>query len=754
LNGPNDGREVTCIYDGFKNVLILFNEDQMYGLYGNGVNSFVLRLLNNQVGCIEQKTVQEHTGKLRWLSKRGIEEFNGSQVTRVSYPVQDQVDNIIKTKQKTINVSQSLQSDWLAGNLTVSGQGASMSATISPGDVTPTTWTTISNNFSSYTLVNISSTASSGALVLSIATTPFVIDNFSDGNYTSNPTWTVTNGSFGVDGHGLYGQTNAVNTITTPSTQSTGTWAFTFHCLDSNGAVASRCPNGYLYFGDYLAFDYRFITIDSNNFYAIRGIVTYPSGVFELIELIKFIGGTKTILGYKGIGHTNKARTIQIDRDVNHEFKVSVDSVNVITVTDSEYVTSNLVTISGPALIPAVGVSLFTYISSITNTYSYYNATGTLVSPVFNTYLTTPTWGLFSSSLSSNTANTNITFNVQSATSSNGVWGPYTLQSMDSRIDANQKQYVRFSSSFSTNLTTVTPTFYSATLNASTTGQFITKCFLIDSSVSNWGLFQANYISDGGSLSFYVSTGPTCESVTIQTMTWTSQTNNSNITVSTAHYVGVKVAFSLSTGVVQQPKLQDITINYQTNLGRPTAASVVYSDRYWLAYTTSTSLSAYNDNILVYDSYGKFSQLKGINASSLWMYVRQLYSGSAIADGKIYLQDTGDTDNGSSILFTLRTPYYDLDFPGYKLFRLIKSEVAGSSSNLDINYYVDNGTTSYSLGSIDLSQDSNWILSKHYFPQDSSPSTARNLAIEYTNTSAYPMKIYRTKIDYYPLIWR
>jgi len=62
----------TCRVQGFS---IRRNEDEIYGVYGFGRNDFVVRTLSTEVGCIEDKSVQEKDGALYWLSRRGIEKM-------------------------------------------------------------------------------------------------------------------------------------------------------------------------------------------------------------------------------------------------------------------------------------------------------------------------------------------------------------------------------------------------------------------------------------------------------------------------------------------------------------------------------------------------------------------------------------------------------------------------------------------------------------------------------------------------------
>ena len=140
LNGANDTRQVTCEFDGFKNVEILWNNGQMWGLYGTGNSSFAVQLISNEIGCTDQGTVQEYNGQLFFLSKRGLEGFNGTSINLLSWPIQNQIQTLGAAEKNTQQDYLHTQADWQAGNLTASGPGAPLSATINPGTVVPSTW--------------------------------------------------------------------------------------------------------------------------------------------------------------------------------------------------------------------------------------------------------------------------------------------------------------------------------------------------------------------------------------------------------------------------------------------------------------------------------------------------------------------------------------------------------------------------------------------------------------------------------------
>ncbi len=256
-------------------------------------------------------------------------------------------------------------------------------------------------------------------------------------------------------------------------------------------------------------------------------------------------------------------------------------------------------------------------------------------------------------------------------------------------------------------------------------------------------------------MSFYVSTGSTCGAVQATTATWTSQTLNTNIALSTSAFLGVRVLLSGYPVYVSSsiPALQDITLNWTAAAGRPHTASQVFDNRYWLSYTTGTSNTAFNNNVLIYDSMGHWSQFTGVNAATLFTYNRILYAGSSLSDGNVIVENTGVTDLGLPYLFDFRSPDYELDaFNDVHLYDLnlefaaVPEPYAPSTT---VQYYVDRGTTAYTLGSVPLAVGRPGLrFSTARFGQTASPTRANTLSFEILDNTATPITFYRSMIRY------
>ncbi|MEA3432561.1 MAG: hypothetical protein U9R01_07840, partial [candidate division WOR-3 bacterium] len=62
--GGLNGKPIKCMYAGYKDLLWLWTEDETFAVYGFGYNDFAVRQLSTEVGCIEDKSVQEKDGAL------------------------------------------------------------------------------------------------------------------------------------------------------------------------------------------------------------------------------------------------------------------------------------------------------------------------------------------------------------------------------------------------------------------------------------------------------------------------------------------------------------------------------------------------------------------------------------------------------------------------------------------------------------------------------------------------------------------
>ncbi len=308
----------------------------------------------------------------------------------------------------------------------------------------------------------------------------------------------------------------------------------------------------------------------------------------------------------------------------------------------------------------------------------------------------------------------------------------------------------------------VTPSpFPTTSLVTATTGYYITPCILV-STPTSYGNFIVDAVTNGGSFTFWISTGATCANATNPNTTWTPQLPGSVISVSTATtYIAARVLFSITTAT-QAPALQDMTFSWTHGGGRPPTASAQWDDRYLLFYTTSTSAGAANDHAFVYDQNQKWQLWDDEFAASAALYQNTLYTGDSAATGFVYQQDIGQSDNGNAFTMTFQTADFDGGDPNmlkqFSRAYIIMGAPSGGNgaAALSCNYAIDGSSLTYSLGSITLSEspDSNgYFVAKMPFPV-SQPVTGHwlNLTCSYSGTVG-PIAVHRIRIIFTSSRW-
>ncbi len=400
-----------------------------------------------------------------------------------------------------------------------------------------------------------------------------------------------------------------------------------------------------------------------------------------------------------------------------------------------------------------------------------YVYSSTYTSQSYDTRLSTPTWGLVSVS-TVNDGNSVFSFSTQVSTSSTGVF--------DSSVTANAANQYQIGSAhkefikYSMNLThlgglgnycsTCNASVSLVTLNANTTAYYITPAIEVDTPTS-WGNLSVDGAQNGGTFTFWTSTGSTAAIAVNPTATggsWTSQTANAPISVSTAtKFIATRILFSVDVGT-ETPVINDMTFNWNTGTTRPPVSSAEYLDRYYLFYTTSTVSGNHNDHALVLDFNGRWTRLDDTNAYSAALYQNHLYIGDSNATGDVFEMDQGYNDNGGAYSTSFQTADLDMGNPTQlKLFErayffLNYAPSASSNISLACNYVIDGSTTVYSLGSSNLNENpenSGYYVAKFPFPANTANQGHWiNMSCSYSGTDG-PIEIYGIKLVYQNAAW-
>ena len=160
-----------------------------------------------------------------------------------------------------------------------------------------------------------------------------ILDDFTDGNYTTNPVWTVSTGTASVASNALVVNTSIVK-ISTPFTTPCSEW---YVDLRSNSSFNNN------------RLRYYFILINTSdpaNASANGYCIEYSSTAGDIWLKRLDNGATQSdasALGYfNGSEGLTTARTIKITRNSSNKFEIFVNGTSRITVSDATYASSSV----------------------------------------------------------------------------------------------------------------------------------------------------------------------------------------------------------------------------------------------------------------------------------------------------------------------------------------------------------------------------------------------------------------------------
>ena len=159
------------------------------------------------------------------------------------------------------------------------------------------------------------------------------LDDFTDGDYTSNPSWTVATGSASVTSNALVVTTSIVK-ISTPFTTPCSEW---YVDLRSNSSSNSNRIRYYFILSN---------SSDPANAAADGYCIEYSSTAGD-IWLKRLDNGTTQVDGsalgyYNGTEYLTTARTIRITQNTSNQFEIFVNGISRIIATDATYASSSV----------------------------------------------------------------------------------------------------------------------------------------------------------------------------------------------------------------------------------------------------------------------------------------------------------------------------------------------------------------------------------------------------------------------------
>lgn len=612
---------------------LLWWKDGSFG-YSVGSDQYNLEnvTISQNIGSLDNSS-DEYNGMVYFRGQDNhIYVYDCANVTRLSRKITPTVAG--SGRRKANSWTQTSQSDFGAGSVTLNGPSLALSTAIFSGDVRPSSITfvdTSTTNFNAGTYdLGISTDDVPGSLVLKT----YIYDTFS--NLSK---WTQTIGSPSVASSILdFDDTNTllISTFTNPS----GHFVVQFDFSDTAASAQNEgfqvavttstgqgTKNGAYYLTIYAhqASGEHRISLSSTSAGGLYWDETNGGGNPSFTFNVGFHISSATIGSYSG-----SSKTIRwVRNNTTGAMQVIWNGAVVLSCVDTAFSTfKNVQMYVNQA--PGVGHV------QVDNFYTTASQ-GNFTSKVYDTAFSTPVWGTFSASTSGGGS-----YLFATKTSANGTsFDSEVSVTTGSIITSSAKRYIVYSSTISTT-TVVSPQIADMTVVAASTGTYYSAVNNA-SAISSWGTFGANDQTSGGSVAYYVRSSTGIFTVNSSTPQWASQSKNATVSYATGTYMQMRADFGV-TYATNTIALNDFTFNWFEGSASDKSYIKYWNDYVWIAVSSGTA--GLNNRIQRWDVLNQTWLLDDIAANGFLVDNNSLYFGSPSA-GKIFKYGNGLTTDDS-----------------------------------------------------------------------------------------------------------
>lgn len=633
------------------------------------------------------------------------------------------------------------QPAWQAGNQSPSNSWNSASIV---GSIFPSTWSAIPLGIrtTDWAMVDVDTTA--------INTT--YLDN-QDG-VSVKSIWTVKSGAVTNTNNSLTGSTGAEDDIAATVLSSTGVWSFVFQSTSTTANsfyfifYSSNAREGFVGFGNDNAYT---LFLDGPGDTGSGGLKAAIFCDKFGANCTNYLGGTFRISSSTtGNYFDGNAHTFRISRSTNGYMEVWADGVLNMSVVNNDLISSTYTAVKFN------GSGSQMHLSNVKFPGFYQSQ----VSTPYNVGFSTPVWGPYSVTLTSATSSS-ITFNAQFSTAATGPWSNLIAQTNGPimKIASSTMSYVRDQLLMASPTSAFVASVSSVSMQAASTGTFVTQCINIPSTISKWGALNCSIQTSGnGSLVFFSSSAATCAGLPTSTMTaasqWTSTPNNGTIPISTNSVIAIRFDSSL-TSSTDTAQVNSCTINFFTGTPPPPVWGIynpINNAIYWSGdINTSTTTNRWFKYDLNNQGFWPFD----VPAQAPLFYKNTLYFGSGAGGFWYQFAPTGvNSDDGQAINsfwiskdWNLGEAFQEKNISAVSLVALNQG-----SGSLTVTEAADGGPTNQFTVNIGTSATTNYIRDNYALPIGS-PYTFFN--VEFSNNAASnPWSILGYRMDYVPNPWR
>lgn len=298
------------------------------------------------------------------------------------------------------------------------------------------------------------------------------------------------------------------------------------------------------------------------------------------------------------------------------------------------------------------------------------------------------------------------TFVIQHSTSTNGLWSD--VGTSTGIVRSVTKQYVRYLSTFTVGATEdASTTLNDVTLLARSSGSYYSVVQAAPN-LTSWDTFNATTVNNDGSVTYYVRAATNTFSVQSATPSWVAQSVGSVVSTSTGSFIQIRADF-LITHPTQTPTSQDMTVNWFEGSAADKAYATYFEDAIWWAVASGAGQTT-NNYIFRYDLLNQGWGIYSFGANGFLIQNNRLYFGSP-TESSLYRYGDSTSDNGAAI----EAYWKSKDFSGtdpwlentYKQLDIYAAR--DQNSTLTVSYAVGTSTTSTSY-SVGLSSNTSSII--------------------------------------------
>ena len=639
----NDGKPITCLAKTPYGIFV-GKRNSIYIVKGYDNSTYYKRLVSPNIGCVDDRSIQMVDGRLTWLSLEGIYSWDGSgPPALISGKIEPTVLSIRQLNSVLDSWMLTTEIEWETGTFGTNGPSNVWDSDTITGTLMPSSFTfvdTSSANFGAGLMVGISTRIYVSSITLGPNMgTQFFLDDFEDGGFGENPTWTEDQAGWAIGSAVAAGGRVAcrVDATETSASESNGIR------VSSNVTPAGRW--GIKLFrkevtisGGVTLFRFKFISDPSSgDGYALEAIsnnVNPSDGSNMALRLVRRQSGSDVLISSQAINMaptTSSTHTFQVERSTVGVFRVLSNNGAAVLFSGYDYElwpgTSQVkVSLEGSVSgcgDPKIGVDSVTIAG--------FQSAGYMQSQVWDMKFSTPVGGPFLPSTTTPTGTT-MSFMTRSGAAAAGPFSAWVAISTGGRV-VEQGRYWQWQSSFTTTIGTVTPEVGQVPLEATSTGYYYSPVQFIGTAISSWSTVDFTDEALAGRVAYAVraTTYSFAEDATLPA--WTAHTNHTRPAISTGSYVQERIgAFPGSTS--DTVRVNSSIWNWQEGTEKR-VSSVFIDHRYFLCVSISTSGNV-NDQCLVLQKNGEWTVMTGKNIDSLALYDDYPVAGSGDTDSNVW----------------------------------------------------------------------------------------------------------------------